>query len=160
MKHPRALSVPLSPGNMQHGELVEVVFRTASPGRLGRGCARPSSTTIVRRIIYQPLPRLWRLWRRGVRSWRDIGAKTISCPPEEKKRALVLLARAPNSRAWYRRWWLVMLRSRELEAAEVAHGGATKAPRSDGDETAFGAVVESLVRLEEDGVFRSVVSYL
>lgn len=65
-------------------------------------------------------------------------------PPEEIERARTLLARAPNDRAWRRRRWLVMLRSRgaprarrlRLEEATGTHGccgrhGKLKAARAE-----------------------------
>lgn len=82
---------------------------------------------------------------------------------EDKERARLLLQRAPNDRAWRRRSWLVILKTRALNAAEAAraNGDVPKASRVDHADlnTDFGNVVESLVRVGE-GIFRNVMSFL
>lgn len=87
------------------------------------------------------------------------------CSLEEIERARLLLARAPNDRAWRRRSWLVMLRSRASKAGEEgpAAGREAKAPRLENAtrvETGLGAVVASLVGLKPEGVFRNVLGFL
>lgn len=87
---------------------------------------------------------------------------------EDRERARTFLVRAPQDRAWRRRSWLVMLRSRDLNkkrgGKDAREGSVVKAPRvervGDGVEAAFEAHVGFLVGLEEDGVFRIVVSFL
>eukprot|EP00752_Nemacystus_decipiens_P002752 g2570.t1 len=66
------------------------------------------------------------------------------CSSEELERAQLLLARAPNDRAWRRRSWLVMLGSRAFRAKAAGSdnggfhghrgdGGLSKMPRSEND---------------------------
>lgn len=89
-----------------------------------------------------------------------------------QERVRVMLARAPADRAWRRRSWLVMVYSRVSKArvlgGESGAGGKDEEPTSavssvlgcleqNGDLT---SVVTSLLRLELEGVFRTVVSYL
>lgn len=71
--------------------------------------------------------------------------------PEDKERAHLLLTRAPNDRAWRRRSWIVIFRSRVLkEESEAAPAyGGSRAPG-----------VGYMGVLEEEGVFRNVVSFL
>lgn len=91
-----------------------------------------------------------------------------ACSPEEKEWARVLLARAPNDRAWRRRGWLAMLRSRRAEEATsdpgcCGRGGKFKAATAEhaGElESIFGAAVEVLIGLRPEGVFRNVVGFL
>lgn len=69
----------------------------------------------------------------------------------------LLLARAPVDKAWYRRGWLVMLRSRASKEATRA----TQRHRSEDEGNAqLAAVVRKLLGVREDGVFRTVVSFL
>lgn len=94
----------------------------------------------------------------------------------ELDRALELLARAPADRAWRRRGWLVMLHERTTKERNV-HGGrprkGKKAERGqevllgDGERGGGAAVkvdlrglVNVLVGLESDGVFRAIVGYV
>lgn len=96
---------------------------------------------------------------------------TFDCPAAEKERARTLLARAPNDRAWRRRGWLVMLRSRRARRPAEAtcthgccgHHGKLKAARAEhagGLGSRFGAVSEALIGLELEGVFRNVLGFL
>ena len=122
--------------------------------------------------------------------------------PEEMRRAQLLLARAPKDRAWRRRCWLVMLRSRNSRArtarggssvgvggrgsvdedggygksrqfkrargenagggksAVVGQAGNGCAVGSGGEDGATGAVVASLIGMELEHVFRTVVGFL
>lgn len=91
--------------------------------------------------------------------------ENVTCSLEEIDRVRLLLARAPNDRAWRRRSWLVMLRSRtsKVGEGELAGCAGSKAPRLEiarRVETGFEAVVKSLVKLEPEGVFRNVVGFL
>eukprot|EP00903_Cladosiphon_okamuranus_P019236 g17689.t1 len=91
--------------------------------------------------------------------------------PAEIERVLVQLARAPADRAWRRRSWLVMIYSR-VSKARILGGERTGEDQSEesirevvsvlgleqnGDLT---GVTTSLLRLELEGVFRTVVSFL
>lgn len=71
--------------------------------------------------------------------------------PEDRARARLLITRVPNDRAWRRRSWIVIFRSRVLkEESEAASAyGGSRAPG-----------VGYMGVLEEEGVFRNVVSFL
>ena len=123
-----------------------------------------------------------------------------SCSQETVDRACLLLARAPNNRAWRRRCWVVMLRSgasrartaggndadvsghdfspadgrREDSGSETARveraggcgsgvvgpGGNARAIGFGGEGGCLSSLVASLIGLELDGVFRTVVGFL
>lgn len=107
------------------------------------------------------------------------------CSQDEIERARRLLARAPVDRAWRRRSWLVMLRTRASEAREASSGDGGIAARDidcnnaagnrpEGEDVnGYGGAICSegaggvldgskafLVELGPEGVFRTVVSFL
>lgn len=109
------------------------------------------------------------------------------CPAAEVEGVRVLLARAPADRAWRRRCWLVMLRSRgEKErlarsgsnrGSGLSEGGrsSNKVRRGDADDLGGSAGYEgsggggaeslsswvtALVELESEGLFRAIVGFL
>ena len=102
-------------------------------------------------------------------------AASPQCFAEEVEDVRNLLVRAPQDRAWRRRCWLVMLRSRDT-APEGKVSGACKLARSGGTEegrvrdaqgsakTKGGCdvtvVVKKLFALEVEGLFRKVVEFL
>lgn len=65
----------------------------------------------------------------------------------------LMLARAPVDKAWYRRGWLVMLRSRALQEK-------TRATQRHRGERHERHVVHKLIDEQEEGVFRKVVSFV
>ena len=71
-----------------------------------------------------------------------------------------MLTRAPADKAWYRRGWLVMLRSRALlEKTRVTQ--RHRGERLDIEEsTHLAVVVHKLIDEQEEGVFRKVVSFV
>lgn len=70
----------------------------------------------------------------------------------------LMLSRAPADKAWYRRGWLIMLRSRVSLEKETP---ATQRHRGEGDgSTQLATVVHQLIDQQEEGVFRKVVSFL
>ena len=80
---------------------------------------------------------------------------------ENDKAIRTMLANAPKDRRWWRRSWLVMLRTRFAAGAGNIGGGSFKAPKVGRCEQAgFREVVVSLVGLEADALFRNVVSFL
>lgn len=96
------------------------------------------------------------------------------CSPDEVERASNLLVWAPEGRAWRRRSWLVMLRSRAVmrgsdHAAACGEGQGGKMARSeaargveqkDSHGGGLGGLVELLVGLDPEPVFRAVVGFL
>lgn len=71
-----------------------------------------------------------------------------------------MLARAPADKAWYRRGWLVMLRSRALlekTRATQRHRGERLGIE---ESTHLAGVVHKLIDEQEEGVFRKVVSFV
>ena len=71
-----------------------------------------------------------------------------------------MLANAPKDRRWWRRSWLVMLRTRLT--GDIG-GGSSKAPKvgqAEGAQAGFRAVVVLLVELEADALFRNVVGFV
>lgn len=99
-----------------------------------------------------------------------------SCFPEEKERAGIILAHAPNDRAWRRRGWVPILRPRiaaktkERRAAAATcnlgccgpHGEfkAARAEHAGEIGPSFVAVVDALIVLSPEGVCRNVVGFL
>lgn len=99
----------------------------------------------------------------------------------EVERTRLLLARAPADRAWRRQGWLVMLRSRGSEArtatsrdgADESGGGSSSSGGAESDAhgkvgagggtddkgEVWSGVVELLLVLEVEGVFRTVVGF-
>lgn len=81
-----------------------------------------------------------------------------------KERVRQLLENAPNDRKWRRRGWLVMLRARVLKAAEVVSVLKTKKNGDGGGGRSGGeyvvCLVDLLVQLNEEGVFRGIVAFL
>ena len=71
-----------------------------------------------------------------------------------------MLARAPVDKAWYRRGWLVMLRSRALlektRATQRHRGGSLDIEGN----TYLAVAVHNLMRVQEEGVFRNIVSLI
>eukprot|EP00903_Cladosiphon_okamuranus_P012365 g11590.t1 len=82
-----------------------------------------------------------------------------TCTEEEKEGARRRLASASADRAWARRCWLVMLRSRELPPDRGAAAGDERVGGvgSDGE---LGDVVELLVGMASDDLFRTTVGFL
>ena len=79
--------------------------------------------------------------------------------PGDKERARLLLTHAPTDRAWRRRSWLVMLRSRALEDG-VEAGWVLNVEYAEGGGECLGPAVWCLIGLTPECVFRQVVSYL
>ena len=108
---------------------------------------------------------------------------------DEIERTRLLLSRAPADRAWRRRGWLVMLRARKASHdsggdggragssgdAGGQQGGRCKEARTEsgcregsgtggdggeGRNVCMSKLVSSLVELEPDGVFRTIVGFL
>lgn len=97
-------------------------------------------------------------WGADERALNDDGNTPADLLPSDPDNTIrLLLARAPADKAWYRRGWLVMLRSRALKEATPStqrHRG------KDEGNAQLAAVVRQLVGLEEDDVFRTVASFL
>ena len=93
---------------------------------------------------------------------------------DETKRALELLASAPVDRAWRRRSWLVILRARaekkrmnRRSRRRRRTGGGSRDQEVRGDQVRgagtgveLRGLVDVLLGLESDGIFRAVVGYL
>ena len=78
-----------------------------------------------------------------------------------------MLKRAPFDKAWYRRGWLVMLRVAELRTRaeeEKDETGSGQRQRQRGAGGGGGgdlaSVVQNLIEVQEDGVFRRVVGFV
>lgn len=101
----------------------------------------------------------------------EIYADEPQISPDEIKRVRLLLARAPADRAWRRRSWLVMVYA-HVSKARVLRGESTGEDQSEESTSAVAAVLglehnggltgvmTCLLRLELEGVFRTVVSFL
>eukprot|EP00752_Nemacystus_decipiens_P014386 g12796.t1 len=63
---------------------------------------------------------------------RNLDGNLPRCSQEEVERVRLLLSRAPADRAWRRRSWLVMLRSRAWQAAAASHGNDDNGGKSGG----------------------------
>lgn len=82
--------------------------------------------------------------------------------PAVKERIRQLLDNAPKDKKWRRRGWLVMLRARGLREAETLNVSKTKNNRNgsgSGREEVV-CMVDFLVQLNEEGVFRGIVAFL
>ncbi len=91
----------------------------------------------------------------------DVLHEGRGCNMDEIGRVRQLLTRAPADRAWRRRGWIVMFRSRASRKSDE-ESSSSKAARRDGDGTneEFSGVVEWLGEMEPLDVFKSIVSFL
>jgi ankyrin repeat protein len=91
----------------------------------------------------------------------DVLANNSELAPAVAERVRQLLDNAPKDRAWRRRGWLVMLRARTLKAGKAVVIPEPKQSRGGGgSEGQEARLVDLIIRLEEEGVFRQVMAFL